>query len=117
MTLTDGLGTSYTVKRVDEMEVLGDKLGEKGSTLTSLNHRITQATKTFFANRDKLTAKRRSLEARINDVYRTVGCSFLWMAGTWHITETILRRIRAWENRMLRTLVGKGRRDGEHFFK
>ena len=75
-----------------------------------VEHRINMAWTSFMAQRDELTNKRYSLNARLRLFDATVSNVFLYGSTTWVLTQELTDRVRRVQRKMLRMILGSRRR-------
>eukprot|EP00973_Karenia_brevis_P071447 9925890-Karenia_brevis.AAC.1 len=97
-------GETLHIKAVDHMLALGVQLDRRGSTDTSVNHRMAQADKCFYKHVKLLSDPRGRLADRSKGFMATSVTTLLYNAEGWHLTGNVLTRVRRWENDKLRKM-------------
>ena len=77
---------------------------------SEIEARLDKAWKKFFVWKSELCAKHISLASRLKLFAAVVTPTFLYGAGTWALTSVRENRIRGAQRRMLRWILGSGRR-------
>ena len=97
----------------ESTEYLGRKLtfGEMHST--EIDARLDKAWRKFMASKTELCGRHVRLTSRLKLFHATVTPTFLYGSGTWTLTAEMERRIQSTQRRMLRWMLGAGRRKHE----
>eukprot|EP00933_Yihiella_yeosuensis_P028749 TRINITY_DN2257_c0_g1_i1.p1 TRINITY_DN2257_c0_g1~~TRINITY_DN2257_c0_g1_i1.p1 ORF type:complete len:740 (-),score=46.39 TRINITY_DN2257_c0_g1_i1:86-2305(-) len=90
-------GFSYSWQVVDTLIALGIALDYRGSTETSMTHRITLARQHFRDRRSQFLVKHVALRLRAQRFYATVCRTLLWGAGGWCLTQKLADRLTRFE--------------------
>ena len=106
-------GPNLSVPRVTCMDILGTKLSEDGRDNAAVDHRISCATKAFWADSAVLTSKAIPVGRRLHRFGTRVIPVVLYSSGSWSWSSGLLRRLRAWELLHLRRIYKLPRRQGE----
>ena len=105
--------------RGDEVEVLvagqtsmylGRSFSLKDTDDTELRHRISRGWAKFGAYRSELTNKKYSLFARMRLFNAVVTPSVLYGCGSWTMTRSREQLLRSVQRKMMRSILGKGRK-------
>eukprot|EP00973_Karenia_brevis_P031932 4406675-Karenia_brevis.AAC.1 len=91
-------------------DYLGRKLCLSSLHDVEVDSRIDKAWKKFFAFKSELCNKHYRLAARLKLFQSVVTSCFTYGAGTWTLTASREQRIRVAQRRMLRWMLGAGRR-------
>ena len=89
---------------------LGRLLTFTDPTETDIEHRIRQAWKAFMSYKDELTNRSYLLTNRLRLFDSVVTPTFLYGSSSWVLTRTMERKARRTQRRMLRMILGAGRR-------
>ena len=98
---TSAHGETFSFKLVEELLALGTLLDRRGSTSTSVSHRMVQADKSFYKHFVVLSDLHGGLRQRLQSFHGCVGQALLYGSGGWQVTPDVLSRVRAWENNKL----------------
>jgi hypothetical protein len=77
---------------------------------TELRNRIAAAWRKFMTLKDELTGKCYSLSGRLRLFDSTVSATMLYGCAVWNLTKDMQRRVQGTQRKMLRMIVGSGRR-------
>eukprot|EP00972_Heterocapsa_arctica_P052415 7712468-Heterocapsa_arctica.AAC.1 len=88
-------GTTFSFPLVSQMPLLGVLFDNRGTTNTSVEHRVTAAQVHFHARKTQLCCKRVALPKRFARLYVIVMQSLLWGSGGWTLTRGLLSRLEA----------------------
>eukprot|EP00959_Pyramimonas_sp_CCMP1952_P435851 9126806-Pyramimonas_sp.AAC.1 len=94
------------------MEALGNLLDGKGSAKTMVDHRRRKAEQLFWV-RSKQFLGPGAASAKIEAWSRSVAASALHCRGCWAVDKTLLQRLRRWELRWARKMLGMKRKMAE----
>lgn len=83
---------------------LGVLLDRRGSTEASLDYRFVQADKAYYKHQKTLSDPRGSLPMRLQAFRANVVQTLLYNACGWHLSKSMLERIKVWENHKLRRM-------------
>jgi hypothetical protein len=89
---------------------LGRLINFADFTQTELDNRISQAWKKFMVFKQELTNKQYSINDRIRLFDSTVSPTFLYGCAAWTLTKQMELKIKRTQRRMLRLVIGHGRR-------
>jgi len=101
------------VRRVDSLTALGVVLKRDGCTTASVDHRLVAASKAFYANFGRLGNKIISSALRVRAFFRDIVPVLLYGCEGWTVTQSLLKRLQAWEYRCLRRMLHPRRQPGE----
>lgn len=94
------------------MELLGDLIDARGSSLTSFTHRQEWANAGYFRNRS-LLRRRAELGARLHAWSSAPAASAIYGAETWQATSALLHNAKSWERKRLRDMFRMKWKPGE----
>ena len=89
----------------DRFTFIGTVLDFGGNDSLAIEHRIAQATKVFYKWRRILQCRAASRVLRVTLGISTFIAAALWLAETWHPTETQKERFNSWAARMMARLA------------
>ena len=89
---------------------LGRKVSFDSTQETEIENRIANAWKKFMGLKDELTNKRYPLKNRIRLFDGTVTPTMLYGSAVWTLTKKTETRIQSTQRKMLRMILGSGRR-------
>jgi hypothetical protein len=112
MVVVDG-ADELAVPSVQNMEVLGTRLDRTGATTPSFQHRAAKAEKAFWSDKAVLLDKSIPLGKRFQRYVERVVPRFLHGCCSWSWCQSLCESIVVWEGKMLRRIVGSGRRPAE----
>ena len=92
------------------VKYLGAEITFANSTSDEVTHRIGAAWRKFMTFRDELTNKRYSLNTRIKLFSSVVSTTMLYGCAAWTLTKNLECQVRRTQRRMLRMILGSGRR-------
>ena len=98
-------GEEWVIRKRDEVEAFGGIVSPDGSSASCLAHGMRCGEKSFHASSSALLNKRGSLGRRCRAWACGPAASVLWSAGTWAMSQDLLRQLRAWENRKFKSLL------------
>ena len=94
----------------DSVKYLGRNLSFKDSTEVEVENRIKCTWKKFGVWKDELTCKNYPLADRLRLFDNTVTPTVLYGSCTWTMTTPLTKRLQTTQRRMLRLILGQGRR-------
>ena len=89
---------------------LGRYLSIRDSMQTELEHRLQKAWRAFFAHKKHLCNKSSAIQNRLRLFNSVVTAVMLYGCGTWTLKKDQLRRLQSEQRKMLRMIVGRGRK-------
>ena len=95
---------------VDAVEYLGRKHSFQKMHETELDHRISKAWGKFITQKSELCSKHYRLRDRLRLFESTVTATVLYGSGSWTMTAELERKLRSTQRKMLRWMMGGGRR-------
>ena len=95
---------------VDAVEYLGRKHSFKDLHETELDHRISKTWDKFMMMKGELCSKHYRLQDRLRLFQATVSATVLYGSGSWTLTARLEEQLRTTQRRMLRWMMGGGRR-------
>jgi hypothetical protein len=99
------------IRCVDELNVLGVLLDRKGTTSTSLSHRLRMAEGTWVMCKDYFCSRRVPLRERFIKFYEVIGRCVLYGAGGWTLRQEQVEKLNRWEKWHILQILG--RKQGE----
>ena len=94
----------------ESVKYLGRSLSFSNSTAVEVDNRIKCAWKKFCVWKDELTCKNYPLAERIRLFENTVTPTLLYGSCTWTVNSSITKRLQTTQRKMLRLILGHGRR-------
>ena len=105
------MGDTIEILPVDgHVKYLGRQLCFEQPTEVEVDNRISQAWKRFMANREEFTDRRTSVNMRLKLFDGTVAATMLYGTEAWTMTTEQASKVRRAQRRMLRLILGHGRR-------
>ena len=98
-------GETALIRFREQLEVLGVMLDRRGSTSTSIEHRLSKAEGAYGSLAMQLKNSKLPVSERIAAWSRGPIVSALYGAGGWHITATQLGDLRRWECRHIKRFL------------
>jgi hypothetical protein len=92
------------------LKYLGKQITFAQSTGGEITHRINTAWRKFMSLKSELTSKQYSLNTRLKLFSSVVSATMLYGCAAWTLTNKLENLIRRTERRMLRMILGSGRR-------
>ena len=89
----------------ESFEILGVMLDTKGSSTTSISHRLVSGQQLWHIHRAYLLNRKISLKTRLKKYYTTVGRTSLWGAGGWTLTKANASMLERADNHHRETFV------------
>ena len=113
---TEVQANAQTIEIVSSTDYLGTKLclDQTRAMDLEVGHRIARAWSKFSAFRSELTNKKSNLFDRLRLFNAVVTPCALYGCGSWSLKKEGEQKIRVAQRRMLRAILGKGRRTLEH---
>ena len=109
--LIDGLKIEVLSREGSTM-YLGRLLSAHNTQDTELDFRIERAWKKFFAHKSELCGKGYRLRDRLKLFDSVVTSTVLYGSGTWTMTQAREAKLRVHQRKMLRWMIGCGRKQG-----
>jgi hypothetical protein len=103
---TDNTCSSF--ERVEEFKYLGTTLTNQNSILEEINSRLKSGTVYYPSVQNVLSSSLLSKKLKIK-IYRTIILPVLCRCETWSLTLGEKRRLRVFENKVLRKIFGPKR--------
>jgi len=101
------------VKWDPSLTFVGTVLDLCGNDGLAMEHRISQGTKVFHKWRRVLQCRHASARCRVQLGTKTFFAAVLWLAETWHLTQSQRSRLRSWGDRMIARVLRCQRRSSE----
>ena len=95
------------------MDYLGRRLNLARLHDTELEHRLEKGWKKFFANKADLCGKHAALNVRLKLFNAIITPTILYGSASWTMTVQRERLLRTTQRRMMRKILGSGRRPAE----
>ena len=104
-----------TIEIVSSTDYLGTKLclDERNAMDLEIDHRVARAWSKFSAFRSELTNKQTSLFDRLRLFHAVVTPCATYACGSWSLKRETEQKLRVAQRRMLRAILGKGRKQLE----
>jgi hypothetical protein len=99
---------------VEETEYLGRLLSFKNTHRVEVESRIAKAWRKFMSLKSALCSKHYPLKQRMKLFESTVTAVVLYGSCTWTMTADLEKRLRSTQRRMLRWIIGVGRKTAQH---
>ena len=96
------------IERVEEFKYLGTTLTNKNSIQEEINSRLKLGNACYYSVQNLLSSSLLSKKLKIK-IYRTILLPVLYVCVTWSLTLRDKRRLRMFENRVLRRVFGPKR--------
>ena len=96
--------------RTSELKYLGRQITFEDAQRAELKNRLRGAWAKFMEHKDELIKKKYALSDRLRLFDAVVTPAVLYGAGTWTLTKEMERALRTTQRRMLRAILGQGRR-------
>ena len=96
--------------RTGEIKYLGRQITFTDAQRAELKNRLRGAWAKFMEHKDELIKKKYALSDRLRLFDAVVTPAVLYGAGTWTLTKEMERALRTTQRRMLRAILGQGRR-------
>ena len=96
--------------RTEEIKYLGRKITFHDAQRAELKNRLRGAWAKFMEHKDELTKKTYALSDRLRLFDAVITPAVLYGAETWTLTKELERALRTAQRRMLRAILGQGRR-------
>jgi hypothetical protein len=100
----------HGIKIVESVEYLGRLLTFTDMHAVEMEHRIGKAWNKFMVMKRELCSRHYPLKQRLKLFEATVTASLLYGSGAWTMTAESERRLRTTQRRMIRWMVGVGRK-------
>jgi len=97
----------------DQTIILGTKLDRYGTTIVSMDFRLLQAEKAFWATSRNL-CKPGSIRDKLDAWEAVIGSVAIFGCRTWHVTAQSMHRLRVWELKFLRKVFHMRRKPMPH---
>jgi hypothetical protein len=110
--ITSITGDDFRIKRVTELEMLGEVFDAKASTETSIDHRLLKGDgrRHLYAKAFKGVG---SVASKLKAWSRGPATSAIYGCGNWHLSKHSLEKVKRWEFGRLRSLLRLRRKPGE----
>ena len=96
--------------RNDKIKYLGRQITFENATVVELSNRIKAAWAKFMQYKNELTRKNYSLSDRLRLFDSVVSSTVLYGSEAWTLTAEMARLLKTTQRRMLRMILGQGRR-------
>jgi hypothetical protein len=96
--------------RTSEVKYLGRQITFENAQRAELKNRLRGAWAKFMEHKDELTKRKYALSDRLRLFDAVVTPAVLYGAETWTLTKEMERALRTTRRRMLRAILGQGRR-------
>ena len=96
--------------RAGTLKYLGQQITFDDARRVELSHRIRGGWAKFMEHKDELTRKTYALSDRLRLFDAVVSPAVLYGSETWTLTKEMERGLRTTQRRMLRAILGQGRR-------
>ena len=107
-------GCQLAYESVGSLPVLGTCIDTRGATTTNMEHRLSAGAGLFYKHRQLFVSKA-TMKDKLHAWRRAPSTAAAFGASTWHLNQSVLRRVRSWElDHIRRILKLKRRPTGGH---